>query len=203
MEPNLQGYTIGAFLWEDPTQKGSSILKISGPKVIKLFSYSTQLSIKFILLINIKMPTNVGILTCISMINTIYERLKAKKSLFVGILVSMSSWNFVLSWVEHEKSFITSGPGPNYTYKLAILAIPAIYTVDNSLSLIMSHFIGWHAVLLHSNLGWNKGFYGKKAQKCIRMEITIFKILFWGDIWHRIYGQKLRFKVTLTCCSKT
>ena len=22
----------------------------------------------------------------------------------------MSSWNFVLSWVEHEKSFITSGP---------------------------------------------------------------------------------------------
>ena len=22
----------------------------------------------------------------------------------------MSSWNFVLSWVEHEKSFITPGP---------------------------------------------------------------------------------------------
>ena len=22
----------------------------------------------------------------------------------------MSSWNFILSWVEHEKSFITSGP---------------------------------------------------------------------------------------------
>ena len=32
-------------------------------------------------------------------------------SLFVGILVFMSSWNFMLSWVEHEKSFITFGPG--------------------------------------------------------------------------------------------
>ena len=33
----------------------------SGPEVIKLFSYSTQLSKKFILLINVKMPTIVGI----------------------------------------------------------------------------------------------------------------------------------------------
>ena len=35
----------------------------SGPEVIKLFSCSTQLSLKFILLINVKMPTIVGILT--------------------------------------------------------------------------------------------------------------------------------------------
>ena len=34
-----------------------------GSEVIKLFSCSTQLSTKFILLINIKMPTIVGILT--------------------------------------------------------------------------------------------------------------------------------------------
>ena len=40
------------------------------PDVIKLFSYSTQLSTKFILLINVKMPTIVGILTFITMINT-------------------------------------------------------------------------------------------------------------------------------------
>ena len=33
---------------------------------------------KFILLINVKMPTVVGILTFISMINTTYERLKAR-----------------------------------------------------------------------------------------------------------------------------
>ena len=41
----------------------------------KLFSYSTQLNTKFILLINVKMPTLVGILTFISTINTTYERL--------------------------------------------------------------------------------------------------------------------------------
>ena len=48
------------------------------PEVIKLFSCSTQLSTKFILLINVKMPTIVGILTFISMINTTSEGLKAK-----------------------------------------------------------------------------------------------------------------------------
>ena len=47
-----------------------------GPGVIKLFSYSTQLSTKFILLMNVKMPTIGGILTFISMINTTSERLK-------------------------------------------------------------------------------------------------------------------------------
>ena len=62
-----------------------------GSKVIKLFSCSTQLSMKFQLLINVKMPTIVGILTVIRMINTTYERLKAKHSLLVGILVFMSS----------------------------------------------------------------------------------------------------------------
>ena len=40
-----------------------------GPEVIKLFSCSTQLILKFILLINVKMPTIVGILTFISRIN--------------------------------------------------------------------------------------------------------------------------------------
>ena len=61
-------------------------------QVIKLFSYSTQLSTKFILLINVKMPTIVGILTFISKINTILRDLKQETSLFnVGILVFMSS----------------------------------------------------------------------------------------------------------------
>ena len=57
-----------------------------GPEVIKLFSCSTQLSTK-ILLINIKIPTTVGILTFISMINTTSER----PSSFVGNIVFMSS----------------------------------------------------------------------------------------------------------------
>ena len=53
--------------------------EMHGPKVIKLFSYSTQLSTKCILLINVKMPTIVGVLTLISMIHTTTERLEAKQ----------------------------------------------------------------------------------------------------------------------------
>ena len=57
----------------------NSTIQISGPEIIKLFSCSTQLSTTFILLINVKMPTIVGILTFISRINTTSERLKARK----------------------------------------------------------------------------------------------------------------------------
>ena len=53
--------------------------------VIKLFPCSTQLSTKFILLISVKMPTMVGILTFISKINTTSERLKARNSILVFI----------------------------------------------------------------------------------------------------------------------
>ena len=55
---------------------------LAGPEVIQHFSCSTQLSMKFILLINVKMPTKVGILTFISRINTIFEIIKARKILF-------------------------------------------------------------------------------------------------------------------------
>ena len=48
------------------------------PQAIKLFPCSTQLSMKFILLINVIMQTIVDILTFISMINTTSERLKAR-----------------------------------------------------------------------------------------------------------------------------
>ena len=48
------------------------------PRGYKTFSNSTQLSMKFIMLINVKMPTTVGILTFISMINTTSKRLKAR-----------------------------------------------------------------------------------------------------------------------------
>ena len=43
----------------------------SGPEVIKLFSCSTQLSMTFFLLINVKIPTIVGILTFMSRKNSI------------------------------------------------------------------------------------------------------------------------------------
>ena len=59
--------------------------------VIKLFSCSTQLSTKFILLINVKMPTIAVILTYISMIIQHLRDLKQEKSSFVGIFLFMSS----------------------------------------------------------------------------------------------------------------
>ena len=59
----------------------------SGPEVIKLFPFSTQLSMKFIMLINVKMPTLVGILTIISMINATSESLKARKIFIVQHLI--------------------------------------------------------------------------------------------------------------------
>ena len=49
---------------------------ISGLEVIKLFSCSSQLSM-FIMLINVKMSSTVGILTFISIMNTISKSLRA------------------------------------------------------------------------------------------------------------------------------
>ena len=51
----------------------------SGPEVIKLFSCSTQLSMKFFLLINVKMPTIVGILTFESRKNSILSLSEPEK----------------------------------------------------------------------------------------------------------------------------
>ena len=69
-----------------------------GPEVIKLFSYSAQLSMKFFLLINIKMPTVVGILIFISMKIFHAELYSAGKNVkIIGILIFMSGINFMLN----------------------------------------------------------------------------------------------------------
>ena len=52
----------------------------SGPKVIKLFSCSTQLSMQFFLVIIVKMPTPVGILTIMSRKNSILRLSEPEKS---------------------------------------------------------------------------------------------------------------------------
>ena len=51
----------------------------SGPEVIKLFSCSTQQSMKFFLLINVKMPTSVGIFTFMSRKNSILDLAEPEK----------------------------------------------------------------------------------------------------------------------------
>ena len=80
------------------------------PEVIKLFSCSTQLSTKFEQLIKTKIPTNKEV-TCFKSHNVFIMLINVKMPTIVGILTFMSRINFVLSRVEHEKSFITLGPG--------------------------------------------------------------------------------------------
>ena len=75
------------FTGKDPLEKQFD----PRPRGYKFFPCSTQLSMKFILLINVTMPTIVGILTFISMMNTTSERLNARNFLNCRYLIFMSS----------------------------------------------------------------------------------------------------------------
>ena len=87
----------------------------SGPEVIKLFPCSTQLSTKFILFINVKMPTIVGILTFISRINTTSERLRWKgRNVFIFQHFSFQEqlkFRAQLSWVWFKLYNLGARPG--------------------------------------------------------------------------------------------
>ena len=77
-------------------------LSYSGPGVIKPCSCSTQLIMKFIVLMNVIMPTIVGILTFISMINTTSEKL-TRESYF-------SSYQFLRSVEKTSDTLIVFLP---------------------------------------------------------------------------------------------
>ena len=63
----------------------------TGPKVMKIFLCLTQLSLViFIMLINVKMPTIVRILTFFSMINTSSDSLKAREVFFNFVVFTSS-----------------------------------------------------------------------------------------------------------------
>ena len=61
-----------------------------GPEVIKLFSCSTQLSINFFLLIDVKMPTIVGILTFMSGKHNILGLCDPKKAELLDSFIPVS-----------------------------------------------------------------------------------------------------------------
>ena len=71
-------------------------VSIPGPKVIKLFFMlsSAQLSLKFILLINVKMPTIVGILTFMSRINYRLWGSKPSISIYLGYFSIYDQFKF-------------------------------------------------------------------------------------------------------------
>ena len=90
---------------------GSWRAVLSDPEIIKLFSCSAQLSLKFSLLINMKKSTIVGIFIFISRESFMLSYFSKKEfGMIVSNLRFISMKKFMLSWVEHEKSFITSGP---------------------------------------------------------------------------------------------
>ena len=76
---------------------------------LKTFCHA-QLSMKFHLVIKIKIPT---VKTFFMLNSAEHAQLSwawKKFQNFISILRFISKTNFMLSWVEHEKSFITSGP---------------------------------------------------------------------------------------------
>ena len=96
-------------VWSRSTLKQWCFFNI-WPEVIKLFfmlNSTCQLSTKFQLLIKTEIPTNEKVSFFKSFRCSIYPADKCKMPTIVGILTFMSRINFVLSWVEHEKSFIT------------------------------------------------------------------------------------------------
>ena len=66
-------------------------ISTSGSEVIKLFSCWTQLSMKFFLPINVKMPTIVGILIFMSMKNTILGLSEPGKCLISCVFFILTS----------------------------------------------------------------------------------------------------------------
>ena len=91
--PYIQGFVLAPQICKFPSAK----VYQPGPEVIKLFSCSTHLSIKFFLLINLKLLTTEN-----SFLLNIAERENFSAN---------KHENANYCWVEHEKSFITSGPG--------------------------------------------------------------------------------------------
>ena len=74
-----------SFLWKNCIKIGSGKnLPKQGPEVIKLFSCSIQLSMKFSLLINMKMPTTVGIFIFISKENS--QLNWVRKQLYLSVI---------------------------------------------------------------------------------------------------------------------
>ena len=70
----------------------------------KTFSCSTQLNMKFIMIINVKMPTIVGILIFMHMINTTSEHLKARKVFLFKHFKFYEHFEFhaQLSWAQKK-----------------------------------------------------------------------------------------------------
>ena len=82
-------------------------------EVIKIFSRSTQLCVEFLLLIKTKM-LKIKTFLAFKRSDVVFTMIiNVKTPTIVGILTIMGTINVMLTWVEHEKGCITLGPGHN------------------------------------------------------------------------------------------
>ena len=90
----------------------------SGPEVIKLFPCSSQLSMKFFLLINVKMPTIVGILTFMSRKNSILNLPEPEKGWISWYFHTYEHLKFhaQLSWAWKKFYNLEARPGSHVRF---------------------------------------------------------------------------------------
>ena len=82
---------------------------------IKLFSCSIQLRMKFVLPIKKLNTINLNFFPALqNWAGIFFLLINIKMPTIVGILILINRKNFMLNWVEYEKCFITSGPGRRY-----------------------------------------------------------------------------------------
>ena len=84
-----------------------SKIMLTWPEVVKLFPCSTQLSVKFQRLIKTNIPKSEEVSYFKSLRVVFIMLINIKMPKIVSILTSMKRINFVLSCIEHENSFIT------------------------------------------------------------------------------------------------
>ena len=120
---------------------------------IMMICFGTQLSMKFVLLINLKLLTVAN-----SFLLTIAEHenfsVNMKMPAIAGIFILISRENFMLDWVEYEKSFINSGPGK----------VKKTCSVDESYIVVIMRYFLFNWVSWAKGSGWAFWTYVKSQQ---------------------------------------
>ena len=139
----------------------------SWPQGYKTSSCSTQLSIKFILLINVKMPTTVGILTFISRINTASESFKARKSFIFYNFTLYEPLKFHAQLSSVQKKFYNLRAC--YLIACFLLSAADFFKVDVFKNFFMANMAGY-------TLYWYNTLQGPLNPACslIIFSVTIF-----------------------------
>ena len=146
-----------------------------------------------------------------------------KQVLIVGIFIFLTKWNFMLSWVEHEKSFITSGPDFGSWWTLGRL-IAKSFGNYNSTAYITCHYtcsqtprkmvfvlgLDWlaarvviHWRLLIETIHYKTGsditrFKGEHKMFCVQTKVYRLyrKMTIYGHFFYIIYSRLLHYLYT-------